>query len=320
MEYNTTIMKKFKILLIITLSILSIQQTRAQGCSDAGFCTIEGFTPLEFNTSDSISEIAKEENPILNQIKIGANYGKADHNIFTTAFYGAYSKKINHKLSADLKITALNQNGNEVNAFNVSDIFLTSTYKFTKEFSVTSGFKIPLNQSNQTLNDLPLPMDYQSSLGTFDLMVGLGYEIKKIQLVFAYQQPLTQNKNEYLSSDYSDGNPLSTYQSTNKYIRKGDVLFRVSYPLSITNKLVLTPSILPIYHLGNDEYSDENNNKVIIEGSEGLTLNGNIYVDYKIDRNSNLQLNYAIPFIVRDVRPDGLTRSWLINLEYSYRF
>ena len=94
----------------------------------------------------------------------------------------------------------------------------------------------------------------------------------------------------------------------------------MSYPVSINSKLKLTPSILPIYHLTNDKYTDEFHIIKDIEGSQGLTLNGNIYLDFEINSKNIFQLNLGMPFIVRDARPDGLTRSFIANLEYRVKF
>jgi hypothetical protein len=96
--------------------------------------------------------------------------------------------------------------------------------------------------------------------------------------------------------------------------------YAFSYPISVNKKLKLTPSILPIYHLANDKYTDEAGVEKEIIGSEGLTLNGNVYIDYQINQTNSIQVNMAMPFIVRDVRPDGLTRSFVANLEYRIRF
>lgn len=163
-------------------------------------------------------------------------------------------------------------------------------------------------------------MDYQSSLGTFDLLFGIGYEVKKIQVVAAIQQPLTQNGNQFLASNYPITSHLRTFQSTNKFQRSGDVLLRVSYPIYLNSKLKLTPSILPIYHLTNDKYTDDLNMKREINGSKGLTLNGNAYLDYEISNKSIIQFNIGLPFVVRDTRPDGLTRSFIANIEYKVKF
>ena len=77
---------------------------------------------------------------------------------------------------------------------------------------------------------------------------------------------------------------------------------------------------MPIYHLINDKYTDEFNVEQEITGSQGLTLNGNIYLDYEINRKNKIQINMGMPFIVRDSRPDGLTRSFIANLEYRIKF
>lgn len=217
-------------------------------------------------------------------------------------------------------MTTLAQSGNDVSTFGLSDIFLNANYQANKNLKFTLGAKVPLSDAGNSKNNLPLPMDYQSSLGTLDLIVGVGYEIKKIQLVAALQQPLTQNENQFLASQYPASSALRGFLSTNKFQRSGDVLLRVSYPLMIHPKIRLTPSILPIYHLKNDRFTNQNNVELEINNSKGLTLNGNVYLDYEINRRNGLQLNVGVPFVVRTSRPDGLTRSFIANVEYRVKF
>jgi hypothetical protein len=255
-----------------------------------------------------------------NQFKIGAFYGKADKAISVYGSYLEYNRQLSEKFGLDAKLTTIAQNGNGISTFGLSDIFLNANLKATAKLKLTLGAKIPLTNANKTNNNLPLPMDYQSSLGTFDLIFGIGYEIKKIQLVAAIQQPLTQNDNQFIATYYPINSELGTFQSTNKFERSGDVLIRVSYPIIINSKLKFTPSVLPIYHLTNDKYMDVFNVKQEIKGSQGLTLNGNAYLDYEINSKNSIQLNLGIPFMVRDSRPDGLTRSFIANIEYRIKF
>ena len=77
---------------------------------------------------------------------------------------------------------------------------------------------------------------------------------------------------------------------------------------------------MPIYHLANDKYSDTLGVEKSISGSQGLTLNGNAYFDYDINRKNALQLNIGVPFVVRKTRPDGLTRDLIVTLEYRIKF
>jgi hypothetical protein len=304
-------MTKFKfILLAITLFYLVTNYSYGQGCSDAGFCTINSFKP---NSTDS-TEVFN------NQFKVGAFYGNADNSISVYGNYLEYNRQLSEKFGLDVKLTTLAQNGNGISAFGLSDIFVNANFKASEKVKFTLGAKIPLSNASKTYDKLPLPMDYQASLGTFDLIFGIGYEIKKIQLIAAIQQPLTQNDNQFIATNYPINSELRTFQSTNKFERSGDVLLRVSYPINITSKLKLTPSILPIYHLSNDKYTDEFNVEKEIVGSQGLTLNGNAYLDYEINSKNIIQLNLGMPFIVRDSRPDGLTRSFIANIEYRIKF
>ena len=298
-----------KYLFLIPLFFL-YNQTNAQGCSDAGFCTINSFKPGSTDSNKALK----------NQFKIGAFYGNADNSISVYGNYLEFNRQLNKSFGIDLKLTTLAQNGNGISTFGLSDAFINANYRANEKVRITLGAKLPLTNANNFKNGLPLPMDYQSSLGTFDLIFGLGYEIKKIQIVAAIQQPLTQNKNQFLSSNYPINSNLKDFQSTNRFIRSGDVLLRVSYPIEIGSKLRLTPSILPIYHLANDKFVNELNIEREIIGSKGLTLNGNIYFDYEINTKNILQLNIGMPFIVRKARPDGLTRSIIANIEYRIKF
>ena len=304
-------MSKFKFILIVTiLFAIGASYSYGQGCSDAGFCTMNSFKP---NNTDS-TEVLN------NQFKIGVFYGKADNSISVFGNYLEYNRQLSKKFGLDAKLTTIAQDGNGISAFGLSDIFLNANYKVNEKVNLTLGAKIPLSDASNTRKNLPLPMDYQASLGTFDLIFGIGYEFKKIQVVAAIQQPLTQNINQFTSTNYPINSELRTFQSTNNFERSGDVLLRVSYPIIINSKFKLTPSILPIYHLSNDKYTDEFNIKQEIKGSQGLTLNGNVYLDYEINSKNIIQLNLGMPFIVRESRPDGLTRSFIANLEYRIKF
>lgn len=302
-------MQRFFLWLLIIFS-LTMPVSYGQGCSDAGFCTINSIKPLH-GDSTSLNK---------NQIKIGAFFGSADYSITVWGNYLEYNSQLSEKIGFDAKLTSLAQTGNGINTFGLGDIFLSGNYKINKRLNFTIGTKILLTNGNKKIDGNALPMDYQSSLGTLDLIAGLGYEVNKFHFVLALQQPLTQNKNEFFSENYSSASPLSQIQSTNGFRRSGDVLLRLSYPIKLLHRLKLTPSLLPIYHVSNDKYTDNSGLEKEIIGSQGLTLNGNLYFDFDLSKTSALQLNFGMPFIARDARPDGLTRSFIANLEYRIVF
>ena len=281
-----------------------------QGCSDAGICTLDALKP---NTSQAVS-------PEKNQIKMGLSYGAADHSITVLGQYLEYNRQLTGKWGLDVKTTALSQRGNDISAFGMSDLFVNTHFAVNRAAKLTLGVKVPLADGNRIADGRPLPMDYQSSLGTLDLIAGITWEIRRFQLVAALQQPLSQNQNTFFAEDYPVGSPLQSIASTNGFQRSGDVLLRVAYPFHIGQKLNITPGILPIYHLANDTYTAKNGAETAIEGSKGLTVNGNVYVDYAINDSNALQLNVGMPFVVRAARPDGLTRAYIANFEYRIRF
>jgi hypothetical protein len=281
-----------------------------QGCSDAGLCTINNFSPSAGDTTLSFK----------NRMKVGMTYGAADHSITAIGNYLEFRRNFNNQFGMDIKITSLAQNGNNISAFGLSDVYLNANYQLCENMGITAGVKFPLNAANKTKDGLPLPMDYQSSLGTIDLIAGVAYKIKHFGLVAAIQQPLTQNENEFLSELYPENSKLRMFQSTNQFERSGDVLLRAYYQLTINNKFKITPGILPIYHLSNDKFTDMKGMKQEIDGSQGLTFNGNLFLDYKLTSQGILQISFSAPFVVRDERPDGLTRSYVVGIEYGLWF
>ena len=300
--------KPFILISFISVFLLQHQsELYAQGCSDAGICSIENIKPGNIDHQEG------------NQLKVGIGYGNADQGIAIISPYITYTRTFNN-FSLETRLLAISQSGNETSSFGLSDLYLVGNYRLAQNLQATAGFKIPLSNANKKLNGLPLPMDYQSSLGTVDLLLGAQYTVSGFMFAFAYQQPLSQNSNTFLVDDYPSDSDFNKFQSTNNYVRKGDVLLRVSRSIPFGEKVTITPSLLPIYHLGNDRYTDLFSEEQEIIGSEGLTLNVNLYADFAVGSKSNIQLNFGSPLIVRESRPDGLTRSFVLNLEYQIRF
>lgn len=293
----------------ILIARITTNNLSAQGCSDAGICTINAAKPQ-----------TKDEPVYNNQLKLGISGGFADYEISILSTYFEYNRKLSKKLSADLRLNTLTQKGNGITTTGLSDLYITLNYKLRNKFGFTGGIKIPMNKADRSQNAFPLPMDYQSSLGTTDLLFGVWGQIQKLQLVAAFQQPVTQNENRFINSEYPMPSVFNTIQSTNKFVRSSDIVIRLSYPFQILKRLKFTPSILPIYHLFEDKYSDENMIKRNIKGSDGLTLNINGFADYYLSNKSALQFNIGFPVIVRESRPDGLTRSIISTFEYRYSF
>ena len=302
-------MKRF-ILLLFSCAFI-IHTANSQGCSDAGFCSLDGI-------QNSDSEIKSYNN----KFTIGSSYGIGDHNITIVAPYFSYQRSVGKNLSISTKLTAIQQSSEYAENTGLSDVFVIANYRLNDKTKLTAGAKLPLSDGNQLNNSAdPFPLDFQPSLGTTDIIVGFATNIKKLQINVATQLPVFQGKNTFSSEVYDTSNFYSEFQSTNNYKRKGDVLLRATYEVSKTEKFRFTSSLLSIYHLGNDTYIPLRfiENEEII-GSSGLTLNLNLFLEYTLSQKSSINFSVGSPIIVRMVRPDGLTRSFIASLTYGYSF
>lgn len=296
----------FVIMFIITLPVKLL----SQGCSDAGFCTVQSVKPS-----------AKDSLPAQpNTFKIGLVYGMAKYQVSVFSPYAEYTRKMGAKFSTTTRLIFAFRDGELATTYGVTDALVSINYSLNKNLQMVIGMKFPFNSANKSKNGLSLPMAYQTSLGTTDIIAGVTYNMNQFAITTAWQQPVTQNNNTFLFNDYPVGILKEGYFSTNAYNRKGDVLFRFSHRTMFgSKKYSLISSILPIYHLGNDTFEDANGNSISIIGSEGLTLNLNLFFQYKLNETNSLEFSVGAPVVSRKSRPDGLSE-FSIGIEYVVRF
>ncbi len=293
--------------------IFSAIHVSGQGCSDAGLCTVESFKPLQ---SEARAELA-------NKLSFGLSFGAANYDI---AVYGGglgYTRVFGDRWSVDTKITFLSQGGNDIHVVGAGDVFINLNHQVSSKVAISMGAKIPLMKADRSEDDLPLPMDYQSSLGTLDFLGSISYATNDWFFAVGAQLPLEQNNNQFVASLYPQESPLSGFQSTNLFQRSADMIVRVTKSFRVNESFWITPGLLSIYHLGEDQYTDTDgmtDEIVSIEGSDGLTLNANIFFNYDLKSNNALEFSLGFPFIVREARPDGLTRSFVFGITYSKEF
>jgi len=303
----------------ILLIAFYAQDIYAQGCSDAGFCSIDG---IKNNNNEPADSILNDSVNLVNIIKTGISFGNTRYSVWILNPYIGYSRKINNHLSVSLKLDGQYRTSNLTQIFDFSDINLSISYKLPKSFGVIAGGKIPLSDGNRKYNGKSMPMAYQTSLGSLDAIAGVHYVYKNLFIVFGWQQPLVQNSNTYMIGNFSEEELGATYLETNNYKRAGDVLIRFSYshkPKAGMKKMLFTYSLLPIYHLKNDEYINVEGNIVEIKDSKGLTLNTNLFANYKINEKTAIELSTGIPLIARKVRPDGLSQ-FAVTIELIQKF
>ena len=281
----------------------------AQGCSDAGICSV----------GNSFYDTDKETK---NSLEIGTIFGAGEADLTYFSPYITYSRIFNKQFALSAKVTYSSADGSLGNISQFGDGYLIGNYHWksekTAKWSTLFGLKFPFTNSNQKIKGNALPLAYQSSLGTIDLIVGSNLNYKKWDFNVGIQLPaINNNRNAY----FKENSVTDEFPSTNLFERKPDALFRTTYTYKMSNnKFVFKPNVLFLYHLGEDSYENTLGNRQNIDGSDGLTINGNLISAYQINKTNSIELSLATPFVVRTIRPDGLTRSFTAALIYKVAF
>ncbi|AYL98842.1 hypothetical protein [Mucilaginibacter celer] len=303
-------------LLALTISLNGL----AQGCSDAGFCSLGSLkNHLE---DDSLTAKVKRQS-----IALGVNYGLGEQKTSTVNAYAEYQVKFNNRLGFQSKITGTYATGFLGSTFNIGDVYATLNYapkiSGPNNLNFVGGIKVPVTYGNAKNSDgKPLPLDYQASIGTYDAIGGINYIVnRKWEFDAALQVPVIQvNKSTWFPDEYTDSRALE-FPPTNNFRRKSDVLGRVGYYIYLPkSSITLKPSLSGIYHVGNDTFENRFGQKTFIDGSRGLTLNGSIVATKQFKNGNRFEVVAGTPFIVRKERPDGLTRSAVVNFQYTIAF
>lgn len=307
--------KGISVLFFVT--IILMKQASAQGCSDAGVCTLHSIK--------NNAEGHEPKNGKKNDLSVGFAYGKGERSTNNYTGYLEYTRSITQRTSVTGKLGYSFINGELANTNGLTDLFLSVNHAFDVKAkwqkSFVLGLKLPFDGADIVRNGIHLPMPYQTSLGTTDLVVAINYNRKNFGATLAVQQPLKPiNENKFLPGDYPSQPLTLKYWPTNEFDRKGDVVGRVSYNFKTGERFSIRPSLLGIYHEANDTYLDDAKNRRPIYNSRGLTLNANVFVDYHLKNGNGFELSLGTPFVVRDQRPDGLTRSFVASIEYQFSF
>ncbi|GAB4044713.1 hypothetical protein [Spirosoma litoris] len=298
------------------LGVIVLLATRlsvaAQGCSDAGFCTIGALK------QHALADQTKQKITLLVPVGLG------DQSVLVLTPGIQYDRQLSARWAVQGKLTANYASGDLGHAGGLGDVFLSGTYSFPTKSAwmtaLTLGTKLPLSNSNLKAGSQPLPMQYQSSLGTVDAIVGLSMNSTRWQFSAGWQQPLTGANANTFMPDADNRKEALAYPPSNQFTRKADVLARTAYMLVAKNKVTINAGLLGIYHLGTDTYTDLSGRSRAIAGSDGLTLNATLAGWWNVSSRMRLGFTGGVPLIVREVRPDGLTRSVVFAPEISWNF
>ena len=382
-------MKFIKPLFIVFMLLFVEKQLHAQGCSDAGVCSVGSLGLAQYNYEklpidkkiefEEIEEIDVEEytedfkvknnnndsvintqtttkenvlpNIVVENKEIPYNldslrnnrnllnssmlqspkyvlmysesYGLGDESTaIVTSQIEANITLLKKKLFAQVKLPYVFTSGNLGSTNGIGDLTLSLSYvavnKKKTNLSFVGGVKIPTNNADLSSNKKPLPMVYQTSLGTTDALFGFNYRYNKWDFTFGYQHSFNANKNGYLHTLVADDKTYNSYFESKNIKRADDVVFRANRSFVI-KKATISSGLLFIYHLANDIYTDSLGNRGTLKGSQGLTLNLNFSALLPLSKKTDLVLIFAAPVKTRDARPDGLTREFVVSAGLRFK-
>jgi hypothetical protein len=303
-------MKPIQILAVSIILLFGTYYTKAQGCSDAGFCTIG---VLKGNQSP--------DNVYDTRWGFNTSIGVGDGNVWIWTNSFEYNRNIGKKTFLQVKLPLVLTSGNLGSTFGLGDLSVSLSQRLFSEghnsVDAVVGAKFATGRTSIQATGLDLPMPYQTGLGTNDLILGLSYKLTKWRFALGYQQPFGRANNTFLKENWPSNNVKDYFDSAN-LLRKSDLLLRAEYFTDINKKWAGSFGVLPILHLGEDEITLKNGTNSVVSGSSGLTLNINAGLNYKINDFNTLKLTLSAPLIIRDVRPDGLTRALVLGIGFEH--
>ncbi len=303
-----------------------------QGCSDAGACTAGPIGQLQLWT-DSVPD----HRSYFHSARLGFSYAIGEQGTIITQVAPEVNIGFAKNWSVQLKTSYLNAHGDLGDNSGVGDLFVTTSHAFVatgeRNISAALGFRLPTGSTTASIpgttfemNDRPLPMPYQTGLGTTDLILGVNWRHKRYVAAIAYQHVLVQNnENQFTHSAWFNDPAVLGYFESRGLQRADDLVVRAQYAYGC-GRLSLQPGLLAIYHIADDTRLNDavrgpnEPERITLAGSQGLTLNVTVDLRFKLADRWALEASFGAPVIAREVRPDGLTRENVTALGLQYRF
>lgn len=318
------------VLILLIGAAVSPFHAIAQGCSDAGVCTAGPIGEIP-----TVTDSTTTEDEHRHYARMTFSYAIGERSTTVLQVIPEVGFGITDRWGVQLRVPYMTIDGDLGSNSGVGDPVLTSSYAFIKEdhkrLDGMVGVKLNSGNANDNsdgsfIDQVPrsLPMPYQTSLGTTDLLLGVNYRYKRWTGALAWQHVLVhENKNGYLHLNWLDNAVGRTYFESAGLERADDVVARLLFALPV-GKLTIQPGMLVIMHLGEDTREQPvdffTSERIAIEGSDGLTLNVTADLRYKLSRAWWLEASVGSPLVVREVRPDGLTRALVANVGLRFAF
>jgi hypothetical protein len=297
----------------------------SQGCSDAGFCTMGAMKPDQ--------SYNKKIQFRLNNMDLSFYRGTTTLTPIVYVATADLNFSIGHKTTFQVKLPFQYVTGRLATTSSMSDISICFTRNIVSndrfDVNLSVGGKIPTNHSDfSTSEGNALPMYYQTSLGTYDLIAGISVINRKWLLATGIQVPLNQNKNQFDWHRWVDDDPdelayVQKYANATDLRRGVDVMLRVERNFRL-NRMNFSVGLLPIYRVTADKITNFQGTRTSFDASGneaiGLAMSGIVTAGYSFNVRSAVKLLVGHKIMQREFSPDGLTRELVSSFTYSYRF
>lgn len=313
-------------LIVFILSTVPLSSAWSQGCSDAGFCTMGAMKPDQpFYKNIPIK---------LRSMEVSFYRGKTI--LSPVVFVGTLDINFNivdDKTFFQVKLPHQSVKGNFGSTSGLSDISVCLTRKILSttdfDFNLSLGGKIPSNDADlkDDTHNLPLPMYYQTSLGTYDFIAGMSAISRGWLFATGIQVPFNRNKNHFTWAPwipvYKNGEGadyVREYNGAYELKRGTDVMLRVERNFRFS-RINFSAGLLSIYRITRDEVTvPSTGERIRPEGTTGLALSAIATAGYRFNIQSGIKVLYGRKITKRNFNPDGLTRHDVMTISYYYRF
>ncbi|MEX2232431.1 MAG: hypothetical protein WD824_09740, partial [Cyclobacteriaceae bacterium] len=313
----------------IVFTVLSLTlpfHSWSQGCSDAGFCTMGAMKPDQpFNKKIPIKLRSME-----------VSFYRGTTTLSPIVYVGTLDMSFNlldDKTFFQIKLPYQAVQGNFGKTSGMSDISLCLTRNIFSsgqfDFNISIGGKIPSNDADlkDETFDLPLPMYYQTSLGTYDIIAGMSMISRQWLFATGIQHPFNRNKNHFTWAPwipvYQNGEGadyVRSYDGAYELKRGTDVMLRIERNFRFS-RINFSAGVLPIFRIVKDEVTQASTGERIKpDRTTGMAMSAIVTAGYSFNIQSGVKILYGRKISQREVNPDGLTRHDVATISYYYRF
>jgi hypothetical protein len=308
------------LLMILFLIARFFPAAFGQGCSDAGFCTMGAMKPDQ--------HFSKRIDFRLRSVKIEQYFGVSQFDNVIQSVTIDLNVGLSPKSTVQFKLPYMKSAHAGWFLEGIGDASLSFTRNiFSSEkfqINATIGSKIPSGSSNGKIKSgQTLPMYYQISLGTYDIVLGGSFISEKWLFAAGWQKALNANGSEF-SYELWEGHrrkpEILKYPESYHLRRSGDVMFRAERNFRFS-RFSCNAGVLLIHRFNEDRITDvKTGEEIRAKGSSGLASTFLLGAQYRLSVKSSLIATFGKKLTSREINPDGLSRARVYVFAYQYNF